>query len=121
MAAWLAEPGRDKFEWSVNDCALFGCGAVLAMTGSHPAPQFVGAYDDAESAAEALRALGKGTLLKTFTQYFDRKKPAFAQRGDLVMAQKAVGICMGEDGLFLTENEGFTRRPRSAFTAAWKV
>lgn len=121
LNAWLLEPGRDRFEYGVQDCALFGCGAVMAMTGVHPAPQFIGAYDGAESAAEALRELGKGTLLKTFDDYFARKKPAFAQRGDLVMAQKAIGVCMGANGVFLAQEVGLTRLPRSAFAVAWRV
>ena len=121
LNAWLLEPGREKFEYGVQDCALFGCGAVMAMTGVHPAPQFVGAYGDAASAAEALRELGKGTLLKTFDQYFKRKKPAFAHRGDLVMAHKAIGVCMGANGVFLAQEIGLARLPRSAFVAAWKV
>lgn len=121
LSVYLAEPGSGVFQFGVQDCALFGCGAVVAMTGIHPAPQFVGAYDDAKGAAEALRKLGAGTLAKTFDVYFERKKPGFAQRGDLVMAQGAIGVCLGKDGVFLTENDGLTRLPRGDFTAAWRV
>lgn len=121
LAAYLAEPGNDNFEYGVQDCALFGCGAVMAMTGHHPAPQFVGAYDDLRGAAEALQRLGAGTLVKTFSATFEQKHTGFAQRGDLVFAEGAIGVCMGKDGVFLTETEGFARRPRSAFTVAWRV
>lgn len=118
---WLLEPGRDRFQWGVNDCALFGCGAVMAMTGEHPAPQFVGSYDDRAGAAEALRVLGEGTLLKTFDAHFERRQTFFARRGDLVMAQGAIGVCMGLTGVFLTENDGMTRLTRKSFLAAWSV
>lgn len=122
LGDYLREPGRDRFSWGDNDCALFACGAVLAMTGEHPFPEFVGAYDTQRGAAEALRRLGKGTLRATWETKFIPKPPAFAQRGDIVAnADGAMGVCLGADALFLTENDGFARLPRSAFVAAWEV
>lgn len=108
--------------WGVSDCALFAAGAVEAITGTHPAPEFLGVYDSQRGAAEALRELGDGTLFRTFDTRLPRKEPSFAQRGDLVWAQDAVGVCMGARGVFLqADAPGFAMLPRSAFEYAWEV
>lgn len=121
LSAYLAEPGRDVFEWGRQDCALFAAGAVEAVTGVHPFPEVAGTYSDAEGAAEVLRGLG-GTLFRTIDSAFPRKEPGFAQRGDLVFAQKAVGVCMGARGVFLQlDFPGFAFLPRDTFTHAWEV
>lgn len=121
LGSYLQEPGRSVFDWGTNDCALCGVGAVMAMTGEHPAPQFVGAYDDREGAALALRELGAGTLVATMDDLFPRMKTGHARRGDLVFAQAAVGICLGATAVFLTETDGFTHFPRAAFEIAWRI
>ena len=122
LSAYLSAPGRDVFAWGISDCALFAAGAVEAVRGEHPAPEFLGVYTDQRGAAEALRNLGGGTLFRTFDTRFARKEPGFAQRGDLVWAQEAVGVCMGARGVFLQlEAPGFAMLPRSAFEYAWEV
>lgn len=122
LAAYIRDPARQVFAWGTNDCALFVCGAIEAMTGEHPFPEFVGQYDTREGAAKALRDLGKGTLISTFNTGFARKKPPFAQRGDVVMSQGALGICLGAEGLFLQDGDaGYSRIPRAAFVKAWAV
>ena len=123
LRAYLTEPGRERFAWGTNDCALFACGAVLAMTGEHPFPEFVGAYDSRESAAEALRRLGAGTLFATCDTKFARVSPAFAQRGDVVACDVgALGICLGADAVFLTDiADKYMRLPRDRFVAAWRI
>lgn len=121
LLAYLQEEGRSVFGWGTNDCALFGMGGVMAMTGEHPCPQYVGAYDDREGAALALRELGAGTLIGTLDTLFARKRTPFALRGDLVMVTGSVGICMGREATFLTEADGYTHYPRSAFEIAWSI
>lgn len=118
LTAYLSAPGR-VFEYGVSDCALFAAGAVEAVTGVRPFPDIAGTYHDAESAAEVLRALG-GTLFRTVDTAFPRKAVGFAQRGDLVMAQKAIGVCMGAKGVFL-QMDSFAFLPRSDFKYAWEV
>lgn len=119
LAEFIARPVR--FEWGVEDCALWSCAAVQAITGEHPYPEFIGQYDDRIGAAKALRRLGKGTLAKTFGQKFDECLPAMARRGDVVMAMDALGICMGAYGLFLGDADELVRLPRAAFSHAWRV
>jgi hypothetical protein len=127
LTAYLTEPRRHIFEWGENDCALLACGAVEAMTGCHPAPQFVGAYSDRDGAAWALREMGAGTLKATFDKVFERKRPGFAHKGDLILAHEAIGVCLGADAVFLQLDapEGqpleFARVKRADFEIAWKV
>lgn len=128
LNAFIAENAERPFSWGEWDCALFACGAVLEMTGRHPAPEFIGAYDSQRGAAEALRRLGAGTLDATFDAHFESKPPSFAQRGDLVMAHGAIGVCMGSFALFVggletpeASAEGLFRVSRSEFTRAWAV
>lgn len=120
LSQYLRDEGRSTFEWGQNDCALFAAGAAAAQTGIDLAAAFRGAYDTREGSALALRDLGKGTLIKTMSAYFEPCRPAFARRGDLVMAQNAIGICMGGFGLFLSL-DGYERIPRADFTHAWRV
>lgn len=110
-----------RFVWGQSDCGLFASGAVEAMTGVHPFPRFVGAYDTREGAALALRMMGEGTLVRTFDSRFPRCAPGMARRGDLVMASNAMGVCLGGHGVFLGEAEGFVNIPRAAFALAWRV
>ena len=51
-----AARGR-PFSWGENDCALFACGAVAAMTGEDPASRFRAGYRPPPAKrARALRA-----------------------------------------------------------------
>lgn len=123
LNAYLMEEGRDVFDWGSNDCALFACGAVMAQTGKHPAPEFIGAYDSREGAAEALRRLGAGTLGATATKILGEPiSTSHARRGDIVMAHHALGVCMGKDSWFLSEGgEPFVKVPRADLVKAWRV
>lgn len=50
--------------------------------------------------------------------------PAFAMRGDVVMAQGSLGICIGGSALFVGEEEGapgLVRVVRGEWTRAWAV
>lgn len=120
LSAYFATPGRDQFVWGSNDCALFSCGAIEAMTGEHPFPEFLGAYSDRKGATRALRDLGKGTLHRTFGTRFASVEPAFARRGDIIWAQDSLGVCVGPFALFLGE-DGYERIPRADFVHAWRV
>lgn len=120
LSAFLAQPFA--FEWGTMDCALFACAAVEAQTGEHPYPEFPGTYSDRIGAAWALRELGKGTLEATFGQKFEEVPPAFARRGDIVMATGgAMGVCTGAAARFLSEEGGLTSLPRATFTHAWRI
>ena len=120
LSAFIAAPVA--FQWGVSDCALWATACAAELTGQDRAAVFrsVG-YSDASGAAQALRDHGKGTLLVTMNDLFPKRTPAFAQRGDLVWHQGAVGVSMGHFGLFLPLEGQLVRIPRGAFLYAWEV
>lgn len=128
LADFVAGNADRPFEWGAWDCILMACAAVEAMTGVDPAAEYRGRYSDAKGAARALRELGQGTLARTVDAEFEACPVGKAGRGDLVLVDGSIGICMGGFGLFVGEVEdgdgiapGLIRIPRNDFEAAWKV
>jgi hypothetical protein len=103
LGAFLTEARAREFQWGEHDCALFATGATAAMTDEDRAARFRGQYRDRKGSAAALRRLGKGTLIRTLDDLFERKKPAFARRGDLVWFHGSVGVCLGGEAAFVSE------------------
>lgn len=87
----FAASRRDTpFAWGENDCCLFACDAVLAMTGVDMAADFRGKYDDALGARRMLDAQGCETVGELATaiaaKHYLREVPVlYAQRGDVVL------------------------------------
>lgn len=124
LAEYLADCTDAKFQWGKMDCALFAAGAVLAMTGSDPAAAFRGRYRSCAGSVRALRLYGQGTLEATIDALFPEKPIGFAQRGDLVLHDGAVGVCVGADAVFVGqegERAGLVRVERRAWLRAWGV
>lgn len=118
------------FAWGSHDCALFAADCVKAMTGVDPAEALRGRYDTQHGAALALREHGAGTLLKTLKAIFGEPiSPHFAQRGDVVMLDRATtGICVGRFSYFVGREEGVeglvvipTAQCRYAFRVPFEV
>ncbi len=126
LAAYLEPLRLREFAWGHHDCCTFAAGAVEAMTGVDPIPEFRGAYDDAIGAVQALRTIGQGTLSATLDTKFDRVAPALAQRGDLVMTSGLLGICWGSFAIAVGREgarEGLLRLNRTEWVdaRAWRV
>ncbi len=124
LADYLAGMAGAEFRFGAADCALFAAGAVLAMTGNDPAAAFRGKYRSQAGAIRALRQIGAGSLEATIDALFVEKPVGFALRGDLVMHDGAVGVCIGGDALFVGEEggaPGMIRVPRSQWQKAWHV
>ncbi|MDN4633853.1 hypothetical protein QCD71_20230 [Sphingomonas sp. PsM26] len=126
LAAYL-EPLRTlPFSWGEHDCCLFSAGAVIAMTGVDPMPEFRGRYTTARGSVRALRRLGAGTLAATLNQKFETVDASLAHRGDIVMSDGLIGICLG--GFLVAvgaegDREGLIRIERSRWVKprAWHV
>jgi len=132
LSAWIVANRSREFAWGQWDCILMACSAVEAQTGVDPAAEYRGRYSDARGAAEALRELGEGTLIKTVDAEFDRRPVGKARRGDLVMFDQSIGVCVGGAGLFVGEERltdaagipmhaGLVTIPRTSLTQAWTV
>jgi hypothetical protein len=126
LTAFLDPLRMRPFEWGQHDCCTFASGAVKAMTNVDPMKEFRSKYRTAEGSRQALRTIGKGTLIKTLDAKFKRVPPGLAQRGDVVMHKGLLGICLGthlvavgrqgeRDGLVLFERSTWIK-PR-----AWRV
>lgn len=95
LAAYL-EPLRARaFEWGAHDCCTFTSGAVKAMTGVDPMVEFRGQYRSAASSIRALRTIGAGDLAKTMDSKFPSVLPPLAHRGDIIMHDGLLGVCLG--------------------------
>ncbi len=111
------------FVWGERDCAMFTADAINAMTGFDILAVFRGRYSTATGSARALRRYGEGSLQATFDARLPERQIGMARRGDVVMHDGAVGICMGSFALFMRmEGElGLERVERSLWTRAWGV
>lgn len=126
LAAYL-EPLRTlPFAWGRHDCCTFTAGAVKAMTGVDPMPEFRGRYTTARGSVRALRRIGAGTLASTLSGKFETVDPSLAHRGDIIMSDGLLGICLGP---FLVavgsegDREGLIRIDRARWSEprAWHV
>ncbi|MBH0112704.1 hypothetical protein I5E68_07035 [Novosphingobium sp. YJ-S2-02] len=112
------------YRYGTMDCALFSAGAVLAMTGVDLAADFRGRYTTATGSTRALKRYGAGDLRATIDTMLPERPVAYARRGDLVMDECAVGVCIGGAALFVGEHngsDGIYRVDRSEWTCAWSV
>jgi len=126
LAAYLEPLRAVPFAWGHHDCCTFTAGAVEAMTGVDPMPEYRGRYSTAIGSARALRRFGAGDLASTMSAKFSAVSPALAHRGDIIMSDGLLGICMGG---FLAAvgseggREGLIRINRRAWSVpqAWQV
>ena len=116
------------FEWGANDCCLFGCDAVLDMTGHDFAADFRGKYDSALGAERLLHQHGARDVSELAAKFardglIEPVAVQFANRGDFLVYSHgtlhALGICVGEYGAFVTIADGLTFLPRMACSAAY--
>ena len=104
------------------DCGLFCAGAVIAMTGFDLAENLRGRYSTELGAAKALHRFGG------LSGYMDSVAPpvnvSFAKRGDVVMREGCLGICIGEKAVFIGregEREGLLSYPMIECEGAWSI
>lgn len=124
LHAYLESVAGKPFAWGSHDCCLFAAGAVKAITGDDPMPEFRGRYTTAAGSVRALKRYGAGTLEETIDGKFPERPVAFARRGDLAFVNGMVGVVVGGDALFVGEEdgtEGLVRFPRAAWAKCWGV
>ncbi|MFA7505300.1 MAG: hypothetical protein WCZ28_11420 [Burkholderiaceae bacterium] len=124
LADYLAAHRAAVFAWGDCDCVLFAAGAVAAMTGSDPAAEVRGRYRTRIGAMRKLRGRGWASLEGMMDAHFAQVPPAFAQRGDIVMANGSLGVCIGRTALFVGEEGGapeLVSLPLASWSQAWRV
>ncbi|MGW8278533.1 DUF6950 family protein [Sphingomonas aurantiaca] len=126
LAAFLESVRLQVFAWGSHDCCMFTGDAVEAMTDVDPMPEFRGKYRSAAGASRALRTIGAGDLPRTLDGKFQSVPPALAQRGDIIMHDGLLGICLGAVMVCVGlegEREGLVLFDRSMWIdpRAWRV
>lgn len=117
LGEYIASKRGEPFAWGANDCCTFSAGAVEALTGVDPMPEYRGKYDTALGSA---RVLGGKTLEEVLDEKFAHVPIGFAQRGDLVLVGDCVGVVAGDYAWFVSD-DGLERVKRDLWDKAWKV
>jgi len=120
LAAYLISKKNEPFEYGLNDCCLFAAGAVEAITGENPIPEFIGAYDSLKTSIKALKTIGAGTLENTMDAKFTEIQIGYAQTGDLAFHDGSIGVIIDGDALFVSD-DGLVRISRDKWAKAWSV
>lgn len=110
LAQW---PG---FDWQARNCAHFAAGfaAPQALQGV-PMPA------DARGVRRTLRALGARTLREAAGARLGAElPPALAQRGDVVLIGRTLGLCIGRQAAVPLREGGVAFLPMTAAAAAWR-
>jgi hypothetical protein len=127
LHAYLDSVTAAPFAFGRHDCALHGANAVLAMTGNDFGAPFRGKYRSAAGSVRALKLYGAGDLVSTFTAALGEPcNPAFAGRGDMVLHDGSIGVCMAGFAWFAGEEDGApglvrVERPKDGWPMAWGV
>lgn len=111
------------FVWGLHDCAIWAFDVRRALTGQDAAAAWRGRYRSARGARAVLRRrLGAASHAEAATAILGPPlaAPMLAQRGDIVLASDAFGVCLGRDCAFLAP-EGLTFRVLTDIETAWRV
>lgn len=121
LAQYLAGREAMPFEWGSNDCAMFVCSAIEAISGFDPGHAVRG-YGNEREAARIVKSLGgmPGVGHHLFGQEIH---PMQAQVGDVglieIDGRESFALCGGS--LWLGPGlEGITRVPINVALAAWR-
>jgi hypothetical protein len=110
LADYVAANQHKAFAWGKQDCIMFACGAIEAITGKDPAHHWRGQYASALGAARIFRNWGGfEEMVSTIAgaEGFDEQPVAMARRGELVLLQKRwpnSGVCLGMWSAFAGKN-----------------
>lgn len=121
LQACLAERRVRAFEWGRNDCCLFVCDCVQAMTGHDPAADVRG-YTTERQAARLVRQLG-GMRSIASSRFGEPIPVLMAQVGDVGLVElegrQSLALCGG--GHWLAPGlDQLETLPSTAVLAAWR-
>lgn len=127
LSEFVEEYRNRPFAWGDVDCMQITRAWVERATGVDPHPG-IEPYTTALGAARVLRDLGYDSLEAALDDHFAPRDPAFAQRGDIASFQStdspdfpiAIGVCVGADSAFPSEN-GLLFNPTSQCRNFWKI
>jgi len=112
------------FQWGAHDCATWAFDVRRALTGKDAAKAWRGKYKTEAGAAKMLHKLKCQTVDDLARSILGDPLHAvlLAQRGDILLggAERALGVCIGSDGLFL-QPAGLVSVPLKSCFSAWRV
>lgn len=122
LDSYIAGAREKAFAWGSNDCVTFTAGWFKICTGRDVHAQFRGQYDTEAGALRIMVEHGVRGMESAGRFLFGDPAPSIAHigRGDLVMADDALGICLGASAVMLGPF-GLMMLRRDHFTTAWKV
>jgi hypothetical protein len=125
LAEVIARHDELPFAYGVSDCAILPFDVIEGLTGTLP-ELFRGSYTDAASARAAMRERGCQNLAELFAKALPEIPLAFANRGDIGIADYPGAIIGG--GVVIVGldvigkgHEGLVRLPRTSLARAFKV
>jgi hypothetical protein len=132
MGNAIEKADATPFAWGTNDCCLFVCDVILAMTGTDLGEGFRGKYDTKEGADALVAFATDGGGLEEFVEQICRANDMpevevnFAWRGDIALHDTSDGPCLGiidgEGAAYLTEKHGLLFLPaRTGISRTWRV
>lgn len=129
---YIESIAKKKFEWGSCDCLTFASDCAVAICDTDPMskkkhtdPDTIrGKYDNRDDAYKLIYKYRK-SIPSIMDLHFQRIKPNFTTRGDIVLAKlgnlKTFGVVCSGKAFFKTEEEGFVSIPLSEGMIAWRV
>lgn len=118
----IAERWAKPFAWGVQDCCLFVCDCIQAMTGRDPAADVRG-YTTEKQAQRIVKRLG-GIRAIGASRFGKEIPPLMAQAGDVGMVETSgrlsLAICGGSHWV-APAGPGLSSLPFDAALAAWRA
>jgi len=115
------------FAFGVNDCCLFACDAIAAITGVDMAAEIRGYTTEAEADAVLAQWGGVEGVAAAMCEKHGAPEipPAFAQRGDVVLCHLVTGdtLTIVDTGgrLVGPGKDGLVTVPRKTMRRAWRI
>ncbi len=124
----VADRGNSPFSWGANDCILFACDCILAITGTDLAAEFRGKYRTRLQAARILKDFGGlERLADSFAAKHEIPRlefPALAQRGDVGLVESGHGLALtvvADRYVVAPGASALEFIPFSRLTRAWRI
>lgn len=122
---FLIECEKTPFEYGTHDCALFGAGAVEAVTGNDPAEDFRGTYKTKLGGIRKIKKAGYESQIDFIEQNFKEVPRSFGKAGDLALVETdegpAIAVVAGPFAAALSEEQGLIRIPFNQIERVFRV
>jgi hypothetical protein len=132
LSAYLSANRSTPFRYGLNDCCIFSCDCVQAMTGHDMGEWFRGKYSTRKGAMEAIKQRTGGAGVTAIARYtaeslgMPEVPVAHAQRGDMALIGKGTKAILGIVSLsgldvMALNKTGIVRVAFEHVTVAWRV